>query len=644
MTALFETLIRPGLRLMQAFRLPTKFALISAAFLVPLGVATYGVISYANDNIEFAEQERFGVTYLSALNDWTRTVARSYGDVASSASADAPIAKIKQLNAAQGGALQIDSGLHDAIEAWGKANRQGSAKEASAPLLTLYAQVSDNSKLTLDPDIDSYYAMAIVMDYAPKLAHSAARLDKLIADVKAHGSPTTDDRASAQIISAQVATLFDSVTTAVQRAIAANASLAARLEVAGLRSAHEAFQAQTAALTAGEASSANTATAQPLVSATLQLSNRAGVALDELLAIRIGGFEDKRNALLVVVFVGLALAVYLITSFYLSNLRGFSALIGRMRRLANGDLTLNYAAQGSDEIGDLMNAFNGSRAQLQSLVIRIREASATIDTAGQQITDANDELSQRESSQSASVKETVESAQHVSVNVQRNLDNAVTANRLAEDAHGIASRGDTVVAEVVATMQTITGSSRKIGDIIGVIDEIAFQTNLLALNAAVEAARAGEQGRGFAVVATEVRNLAQRSAAAASEIKTLIRDSLQDVEKGASLVDGAGATMRDILSSVARVSEIVKEIAVASRTQNDDISKLNSAIERIDGDSQQNAAQVEETAAVAESLREQVQSLLDAVGTFTVADHGMQPRVAAAVAHGTHLQTERLAA
>jgi methyl-accepting chemotaxis protein len=208
--------------------------------------------------------------------------------------------------------------------------------------------------------------------------------------------------------------------------------------------------------------------------------------------------------------------------------------------------------------------------------------------------------------------------------VQLNLDNAVSANRLAEDAHGIASRGDAVVGEVVATMQTITGSSRKIGDIIGVIDEIAFQTNLLALNAAVEAARAGEQGRGFAVVATEVRNLAQRSAASASEIKALIRDSLADVEKGATLVNGAGATMREILASVARVSEIVKEIAIASRTQHDDIGRLGTAIERIEGGSQQSAAQVEQTAAVAESLREQVQSLLDAVGTFTVADQATQ--------------------
>jgi methyl-accepting chemotaxis protein len=609
MTAIFQSFLEPGLRLMQAVRLPAKFALISAAFLVPLSVATYGVITYANDNIEFAAQERLGVAYLDALDEWTQAVARAYAQTsaAGGASADASITKIQALNDSQQHALDIDAGLEAAMGAWRKAQREGSAADASAPLLALYSQISDNSKLTLDPDIDSYYAMAIVMDYAPKLAHSAARLDALQKTIATRGSTSMDDRANAQIIAAQVATLVDSLSTAVQRAKAANENLAMRLRIDALHEAHAAFQSQASAMHSSESTATASAAVQPLVQATLSLSKATAAALDELLEIRIAGFEAKRNRLLVIVLAGLGLALYLISSFYVSNVHGFDSLVRRMRKLASGDLTLNSTARGNDELGELMNAFNGSRSQLQTLVARIREASATIDTAGREIAESNDELAQRESSQSASVRETVESAQHVSVNVQRNLDNAMTANRLAETARGIASRGDAVVSQVVATMQTITGSSRKIGDIIGVIDEIAFQTNLLALNAAVEAARAGEQGRGFAVVATEVRNLAQRSAAAASEIKALIRDSLADVEKGATLVNGAGDTMRDILGSVARVSDIVKEIAVASRTQHDDIGKLNTAIERIEDDSQQNAAQVERTAVVAESLRQQVQ-------------------------------------
>jgi methyl-accepting chemotaxis protein len=332
----------------------------------------------------------------------------------------------------------------------------------------------------------------------------------------------------------------------------------------------------------------------------------------------MAGFERYRNWLLAVGLLGLALAVYLITSFYVSNLRGFAALSTRMRKLAQGDLTMNYPARGTDEIATLIDAFNASRAQLQALIQRIREVTDAIDGAGGQIASANDELARRESSQSAAIRETSQSARDVRETVQRNLDSALDGERLAEDARGVASRGNEAVERVVATMQAITGSSRRIGDIIGVIDDIAFQTNLLALNAAVEAARAGEQGRGFAVVASEVRNLAQRSASAAHEIKKLIGASLEDVEKGAALVEGAGGTMQEILQAVQRVAQIMQEIAAASRGQSDDIGRLNGAIDRIAGDTQQNASRVEETAAIAQSLREQVDALLDAVGTFTL--------------------------
>jgi len=214
--------------------------------------------------------------------------------------------------------------------------------------------------------------------------------------------------------------------------------------------------------------------------------------------------------------------------------------------------------------------------------------------------------------------------------VQRNLDNALQGERLAAQAHGTATRGNEVVGEVVTTMQAITGSSRRIGDIIGVIDEIAFQTNLLALNAAVEAARAGEQGRGFAVVASEVRNLAQRSATAANEVKNLVGASLDDVARGAKLVEGAGATMKEILSAVERVTGIMKEIGAASRAQNDDIGRLNQSIHQIDSDTQQNSERVEQTASVARSLRAQVRALLEVVSAFTLSNAPATPAPTAA--------------
>lgn len=618
MNALFEAVIRPGIALMQNLRLPAKFALISLAFMVPLGIAVYGVVGYASSNIAFAEQERLGTAYISPMNDLLGALLTTQ-DPASSGTlrGDGALGEIDQLNRDQDSALAVNDELASLKSAW-----TGKSADAVSQSLVLYSLISDNSKLTLDPDLDSYYAMAITMDYAPKLAAAAAQLDTLTASIRSRASITADDRANAQYIIARVSTYYDSLSTAVRRAIVANRSLAAQLDTADFDGAWRRFQ-QSAERIRGSADSTATAdlsagTARELISATLTLSGKTAVALDQLLVTRIDGFEKHRNTLLLIALVSMALVVYLITSFYLSNLRGFGALVVRMRKLASGDLTVNFSARGSDEIALLIDALDTSRAELQTLIVRIREATQTIDDAGQQIAQANDELAQRESSQSASVRETADSAQHVANTVQRNLDNALNANRLAEDAHGAASRGNEVVSQVISTMQTITGSSRRIGDIIGVIDEIAFQTNLLALNAAVEAARAGEQGRGFAVVASEVRNLAQRSAAAANEIKKLIGTSLEDVEKGAALVNSAGATMSEILTSVTRVSGIMKEIAVASRAQTDDIGTLNKAIERIDGDTQQNAARVEETAAVAASLREQVLHLLNAVSTFSV--------------------------
>jgi methyl-accepting chemotaxis protein len=613
----FESLIKPGIRLMQNLRLPAKFAIISTAFLVPLAVAVYGVLSYAKSNIEFTAAERTGSAYIVPMNDLLDRLGRSTADASA-------LERVKEINRQQANVLALESDLKEMEEYL----HAGKFEAARALALRLYSSISDNSKLTLDPDLDSYYAMAITMDYAPKLAEASGQLGLLVDAMRKKGTVSADDRAAVQFVIARTSMYYDSLVTAVRRATGANATLASKMDVTDLNRAFEGFRASAESIR-GQAdgalgSSVNADAQQPLVEATLQLSAKTAAALDGLLDARIEGFEQRRNALMIVVFLGLALAFYLITSFYLSNLRGFEALVIRMNKLANGDLTLNFSARGRDEIGELIDAFNVSRAQLQSLLLKIREGTESIDVAGAEIAKANDALAQRESSQSASVRQTAQGAQQVATTVQGNLDNALKATRLAEDAQGIASRGNQVVAQVISTMETITGSSRRIGDIIGVIDEIAFQTNLLALNAAIEAARAGEQGRGFAVVASEVRNLAQRSAAAANEIKKLIGESLQDVELGATLVTGAGDTMHEILASITRVSGIMKEIALASRQQTEDIGALSRAIERIDGDTQQNAAGVQQTAAVAGSMRQEVMNLLHAVETFRLGDQAPQ--------------------
>jgi methyl-accepting chemotaxis protein len=255
----------------------------------------------------------------------------------------------------------------------------------------------------------------------------------------------------------------------------------------------------------------------------------------------------------------------------------------------------------------------------------VRAGTENIVTASRQIASGNMDLSSRTEQQASSLEETASSMEELTSTVRQNADNARQANVLARNASQIAAHGGEVVSQVVSTMASINASSKKIGDIIAVIDGIAFQTNILALNAAVEAARAGEQGRGFAVVASEVRNLAQRSAAAAKEIRGLISDSVTKVEAGGHLVDEAGVTMQEIVQGIGRVTDIMADIASASAEQTTGIEQVNEAITQMDGVTQQNAALVEEAAAAAAALQEQATALAHLVSVFNVG-HGEAPR------------------
>ncbi len=284
--------------------------------------------------------------------------------------------------------------------------------------------------------------------------------------------------------------------------------------------------------------------------------------------------------------------------------------------VAAGDLGSLIEVRSRDETGALMQALKDMNDSLAKVVGEVRVGTDTIATASSQIAAGNMDLSSRTEQQASSLQETAASMEELTSTVKQNADNARQANQLAVTASGVALKGGSVVAQVVDTMGAINSSSRKIVDIIGVIDGIAFQTNILALNAAVEAARAGEQGRGFAVVAAEVRNLAQRSAGAAKEIKTLIGDSVQKVEEGSKQVAQAGQTMDEIVDSVKRVTDIMAEITAASQEQSTGIEQVNQAITQMDQVTQQNAALVEEAAAAAASLREQASNLSQVVSVF----------------------------
>ncbi len=307
--------------------------------------------------------------------------------------------------------------------------------------------------------------------------------------------------------------------------------------------------------------------------------------------------------------------------------RPLSEMLEHFDAIADGNLTTRIEVKSKNEMGRLLLGLQKMQQRLTETVARVRESSLSIGTATTQIAAGNLDLSSRTEQQAASLEETASSMEELTSTVKQNADNARQANQLALSASEVAVRGGTVVSEVVDTMGSIDASARKIVDIIGVIDGIAFQTNILALNAAVEAARAGEQGRGFAVVAAEVRSLAQRSAAAAKEIKHLIDDSVNKVDQGSKLVATAGSTMQEVVDSVRHVTDIMGEIMAASQEQSAGIEQVNTAISQMDQVTQQNAALVEEAAAAAASLQEQASGLTSAVSIFRLHGAEQQPQI-----------------
>jgi len=346
----------------------------------------------------------------------------------------------------------------------------------------------------------------------------------------------------------------------------------------------------------------------------------SGIYIDDVEAAFWGGVW-RLAAVAAGIMLGLFFIVLVVTR---GITRPLQQAVNIANAIASNDLTQNIEVRSQDETGQLMQAMKNMNESLVRMVGQVRIGIDTIATASSEIAAGNLDLSSRTEQQASSLEETASSMEELTSTVKQNAENARQANQLVVSTSDIAVKGGQVVEQVVDTMASIKESSRKIADIIGVIDGIAFQTNILALNAAVEAARAGEQGRGFAVVASEVRNLAQRSAGAAKEIKALIEDSVGKVEAGGKLVDEAGKTMDEIVGSVKRVTDIMGEIAAASQEQSAGIEQVNQAVGQMDEMTQQNAALVEEAAAAAESLQDQAAKLAEAVSVFRLDGPGGQ--------------------
>jgi methyl-accepting chemotaxis protein len=404
-----------------------------------------------------------------------------------------------------------------------------------------------------------------------------------------------DERAILADIKTQETAALPLIARVQQLGLANQNGEATKILIGDLRAVQRRWQAALAALADSEKNQNEVATA----------AAGSSYLLARNLMIGIGALA---------VLAGIAIALLITRSITVPVNRAVTIA----RTVAAGDLTSEIVVTGKDETSLLLGALKDMNESLQHIVGQVRARTESMTSMSQEIAAGNLDLSSRTEEQASSLEETASSMEELTSTVKQNADNARQADSLSHAASAVAGKGGAVIADVVNTMSAINASSKKIVEIINVIDGIAFQTNILALNAAVEAARAGEQGRGFAVVASEVRNLAQRSAAAAKDIKTLIGDSVSKVESGSQLVEQAGATMTEVVDSVRRVSDIITEISAASREQSLGIEQINQAIMQMDGVTQQNAALVEQSAAAAASMESQAGELVEVVGKFVL--------------------------
>jgi methyl-accepting chemotaxis protein len=539
----------------------------------------------------------------------------------------------------------IDTAWQDAKRDWETLRANVSNKSLTVPqsynahtalvpkLLKVNDLLGDYYGLSLDPDKDTYQLIQSMFYQLPYLTEELGKTRAKGGGLLVKKAATSEDRQALSAILARVADRRDQTLTAFNKAADANPDFKAKFGPAmqeAETSARKLIELATEQIIKPEELTFSAPDYVQISTQTIDLQFALNAAaakeLETILADKISSFHKTRWSMLGSMFGLLALAGWLATLIAKSVTVPLNNAIDIAQKVANGNLNNDFDVGPDNEVGKLLRALKEMNESLRRLVGDVRVSIDSIGAATRDIANGNADVSSRLESQASNLEETASSMEELTSTVRQNADNARQANELVINASGVATKGGDVVSQVVQTMGEINDSSRKIVDIIGVIDGIAFQTNILALNAAVEAARAGEQGRGFAVVASEVRNLAQRSAAAAKEIKGLIGNSVEKVEIGNRLADEAGVAMNEIVNSVQRITTIMADIALASGEQGAGIEQVNQAVTNMDDMTQQNAALVEQTAAASASLQEQAQALVNSMSIFVLGDEEAHQR------------------
>ena len=636
-------------------RFAHKFLLISVIALLMLAVPTAIFVRVNLENIQTAQREVGGLgpiqdlmrlTQLSQQHRGLSAVVLT-GNEAQSATRQSKEAEVTQALAkaqASVGALGVSAldaavgkiatdwkALASAVAGKGIKGPDSFARHTGliAEQLSLSEDVINAAGISLDPNAAGYHLQVAVLQHMPRVTEGLGQIRARGSALLGRGSAGPEDKIRIEALGSAIRSSMAGARKSFNLAAAANPALKVGLGDAlakavaatdeGLLLADDKIvRAEVLTHPSTEYFAAMTRT----IDVEFVLINAAFDALRSQLQQTVADAQRQLVWGCTLVAGFLATAVWIMVLITRTTTTSVRKALDVARAVASGDLSGQVETRGRDEIGELLQALDAMQTSLIEVVSKVRQGSDSVANASAEIAQGNSDMSARTESQASALEQTAASMEELNGAVKQNADSAREANQLAMNAATVAVKGGTVVGQVVETMKGINESSRKISDIIGVIDGIAFQTNILALNAAVEAARAGEQGRGFAVVASEVRSLAGRSADAAKEIKSLINASVDRVEHGTALVDQAGATMTELVDAIRRVTTIMGEISTASSEQALGVSQVGEAVSQMDEVTQQNAALVEEMAAAASSLKNQASDLVDAVSVFKLhADH-----------------------